>query len=216
MCEEGNQLQQPSTAPGPCRTVTHCSEQPRQLKNQSAFLCLQPCTSFLLKAVKLSSFCLWSSHHLQQWHLHINELSHSSDNYCAEVPVLSPPCFLLLSINLSSLCKERRARDEGAVQQQQQTCRHCITHFALAFSQIGLCPPVPGASCSFPLSVCPVQRVCSPAPAWSSGAGHSAAHAPPASCASAQQHGGQQSPFTHQLKVQTAPAAPFRFPSMLV
>lgn len=83
------------------------------------FFCHQPCFSFPLNAVKLSSFRLWSLHHFQQLHLHINELSHSYYNYFTEMVVLSPTCFSDL-LHLSWLCKERLPRTFMKVWVQQQ------------------------------------------------------------------------------------------------
>lgn len=94
---------------------------------QVLFSAISPVWGFCLMLSNYLLFCLWSSHRLWQLHLHINELSHSSCNDCAEVPVLSPPCSQFLSINLSCLCKERlpRARGVGVVQ-QQQTCKQTL------------------------------------------------------------------------------------------
>lgn len=133
------------------------------------FFCHQPCISFPLNAVKLSSFHRLSLHHFQQLHLHINELSHSYYNYFAEVVVLSPTCFLFLSINLSWLRKERLPRTQyesaSAAAENLKKGRGIIrTHFTLVFKKETESIHLLHSSvfCSWLLSACPLKHVCSP------------------------------------------------------
>lgn len=160
-----------------------------------------------VNAVKLSSFCLWSSHHVQQLHLHINELSHSSSNCCAGVPVLSPPCFLFLCIYLSWLCS-RGCPELSMREQQQQSCKQRLYNpFYTGLTKSRLCP------CALVHSAFPAdgQAPAQPGEQDRRSAALTSLQAVPCTAP-----GTQHRLLTHRLKVQTAPAAQFQFLSMLV